>query len=66
MDRADAGRRHYLLFHLAPGVNNVNSDVSRQIVMLLVEDNPADVVFFKVGLANLAIPRYRQPEGVVS
>ncbi len=56
MDRADAGRRQYLLFYLASGVNVVNSVVNREIVMLLVEDNPADVVFFKVVLEELKIP----------
>ncbi len=34
----------------------VDSVVSREIVMLLVEDNPADVVFFKVVLEELKFP----------
>ncbi len=56
MDRADAGRRQYFLFHMAPGVNIVNSVVSREIVILLVEDNPADVAFFKEALQELHAP----------
>ncbi len=56
MDRADAGRRQHILFQLAPGVKNVNSVVSREIVILLVEDNPADVVFFREALQELQIP----------
>ncbi len=43
MDRADAGRRQYRLFHLAPGVNIVTLVASREIVILLVENNIADV-----------------------
>ncbi len=56
MDRTDAGRRQYLLFHLAPGVSIVNSVVSREIVILLVEDNPADVACFKEALQELQNP----------
>ena len=55
-DRIEGRRRQHILLHSAPGKWPMNTVVNDSLVMLVVEDNPADVVFLQEAVEAMRLP----------